>query len=252
VRSENFGQEHRTLVVRTLATSKDEEVPARMSNGERVSWSPDGTRLLIEGSDHRGRGGVFVFDLESKRVSLVALDPKPGPHGLQASFSGDGKAVLFARGADLVEKTLESGEERTLFSADEARQTLLPAVALGGQGRAFVVARQNGLGGVLYAERAGDVGRTEVLDLPSGRFTDLLWTPKGDALIVGTEGKEGLQLWRVSPAGDAMQPIATAADRVPGVTVDPNSGAILYAAGAPREEVWVLDHATEAKLGVER
>jgi Tol biopolymer transport system component len=251
VRSENFGQEHRSVVVRTLAGGKDEELHTRMSHVERVSWSPEGGRLLIEGSDHRGRGGVFVYDLASKRVSVVALDPEPGPRGLQAAFA-DIETVVFARGTDLVEKNLESGEERTLYTAETGGRVVLPAVARGGQGRAFVVAPASGEGGALYAERTGELGRAKLLDLPSGRFTDLAWTPAGDALLVGTEGKNGAQLWKVSAAGDSMIPVPTAPDRLPGVTLDPTGRTFAYAAGKPSEEVWIVEHASEPKLAVGR
>lgn len=253
VRSENFGQEHRTLVVRSLSDGKDEEIRTRMSHIERVSWSPDGKQLLLEGSDHRGRGGVFRFDLAARRPAVVALDPHPGPHGLQAAFGPGGKTVLFARGADLVEKTLEGGEEVVLYSAAEGHKVMLPAVAPHGRGRAFVVApeHEDG-GGVLYLERDGEVGRTELLDLPSGRFTDVAWTPAGDALIVGTEGKQGAQLWRVSAAGDAMTPIPTAPNRVPGIAIHPAGRMFAYAAGEPSEEVWLIDHATQVDMAVGR
>ena len=252
VRSENFGREHRTLVIRTTANGRDEEIHTRMAHIERVSWSPDGAQLLLEGSDHRGRGGVFRFSLESRRLSTVALDPEPGPSGLQAAFGADGGAVVFARGSELVEKSIEDGVERVLYAAGEGRSVELPAVAEQGHSRAFAVSPVDGSGGALYAERGGELGREKLLELPSGRFTDLLWTPSGDALIVGTEGRQGAQLWRVSAAGDAMTPISTAPDRVPGVTISPSGDSLLYAAGAPSEEIWMIDHATQADMAVDR
>jgi hypothetical protein len=104
----------------------------------------------------------------------------------------------------------------------------------------------------LYAERTGELGRAKLLDLPSGRFTDLAWTPAGDALLVGTEGKNGAQLWKVSAAGDSMIPVPTAPDRLPGVTLDPTGRTFAYAAGKPSEEVWIVEHASEPKLAVGR
>ena len=167
----------------------------------------------------------------------MALDPEPGLHGLQAVFGPDGATVVFARGSELIEKTIEKGEERVIYSDRLGRAVRLPAISV--HGRAFVA------GSALYVERNGEIGRTKLLELPSGRFTDVAWTPDGEALIVGTEGDQGAKLFRVSSAGDAMTPIETPADRVPGITIHPTGRTFAYAAGSPTEEVWVLDHATE-------
>ncbi len=244
VRSENFGREHRTLVLRTLDDGQDEELHTRMAHIERVSWSPDGRRLLLEGSDHRGRGGVFRYDLETARPRVVALDPQPGPRGLQASFGADAATVVFARGAELIEKTLESGEERALYADPGGRRVGLPSVSA--HGRAFTA------GEALYVERRGELGRTKLLELPAGRFTDLAWTPDGAALIVGTSGAQGAKLFRVSVEGDAMTPLPAPADRLPGVAIHPSGRTFAYAAGSPSEEVWTLDHAPSADASEDR
>jgi hypothetical protein len=49
-----------------------------------------------------------------------------------------------------------------------------------------------------------------------------------------------------------MTPIPSPADRVPGIAVDPSGETIAYAAGEPREDVWVLDHATPIDMAVDR
>ena len=64
--NENYGQESRAVVIRDGDTETEQAV--KMAHIERVHWSTDGQALYLSGSDGKGRGGIFEFDLVSKRT----------------------------------------------------------------------------------------------------------------------------------------------------------------------------------------
>lgn len=66
--AENFGQESRAVVIRSLTTDEETELPVKMAHIERVHWRADGQALYLSGSDGRGRGGIFQYDLATKRT----------------------------------------------------------------------------------------------------------------------------------------------------------------------------------------
>jgi hypothetical protein len=75
--------------------------------------------------------------------------------------------------------------------------------------------------------------------------------PNGLELLVGTEGSSGAQLWRVSTAGDSIQPALLEPRRKPGVGVHPDGKRIALTIGETHSEIWVLEHATLASTDAE-
>jgi Tol biopolymer transport system component len=90
---------------------------------------------------------------------------------------------------------------------------------------------------------------TRLLTLPSGRLTDLVWTPDGQELLVGTEGASGAMLFRVAASGDSIQPAMLQPKRQPGVSVHPDGKRLALTIGETHSEIWVLEHATPATAG---
>ena len=82
--TENFGEESRAVVIRTLNTDEEQEQPVKMAHLDRVKWRRDGQALLVSGSDGKGRGGLFEYDLATKKT-------KP----LQAEIGGPYKGYDF-------------------------------------------------------------------------------------------------------------------------------------------------------------
>jgi len=59
---------------------------------ERVAWSPDGSKLLIEVSDERERTATFFFSAEGKRVKLGGNGPNVVP-GYGGAWLADSESV---------------------------------------------------------------------------------------------------------------------------------------------------------------
>lgn len=88
--TENFGQESRALVIRDLTSDEETEQPVKMAHLERVVWRPDGKALYVGGSDGRGRGGIFLFDLATKRTQPLVAEIGGPPKGYEFYAQGGG------------------------------------------------------------------------------------------------------------------------------------------------------------------
>ena len=72
--TENFGEESRAVVIRNLSNEEELEQPVRMAHIERVKWRADGHALLLSGSDGKGRGGLFEYDLATKKTKPLKAE----------------------------------------------------------------------------------------------------------------------------------------------------------------------------------
>ena len=94
--TENFGQESRAVVIRDLLTDAEVEQPVRMAHIERVHWRPDGQALYLSGSDGKGRGGIFEFDLVTQRTDRAVAEYGGPPKGYE--FYPQGKTFVYRDG----------------------------------------------------------------------------------------------------------------------------------------------------------
>jgi Tol biopolymer transport system component len=72
--TENFGEESRAVVIRTLNTDEEQEQPVKMAHLDRVKWRADGQALLLSGSDGKGRGGLFEYDLATRKTKPLQAE----------------------------------------------------------------------------------------------------------------------------------------------------------------------------------
>ncbi len=249
---ENQGRGHRTVVLQSLHSGHSASLPTRLTFVRAMEFSPDGRRLLLAGSDRRGRSGLFLFDRESERTRPLELLPGARLSGLPGAFASGGEAVLLA-GRDastgnsiLVERQLgAAGSGRSLLRLPSG--SLLTMVAAAPDGERLAVGwtdeAEPTQATVAVAELRAGTSPAPILRLPGGNLTDLAWAPGGTSLLVGTQGRAGARLWLVSAAGAAMVEIRAPADRLPGLSFAPDGTRLAYAAGRTRQEVWVLRNA---------
>lgn len=94
--TENFGQESRAVVIRDLGSDAEVEQPVKMAHIERVHWRPDGQALYLSGSDGKGRGGIFEFDLATQRTERAIAEYGGPPKGYE--FYPQGKTFVYRDG----------------------------------------------------------------------------------------------------------------------------------------------------------
>jgi Tol biopolymer transport system component len=229
----------------SVAQKISEPLPVKLAHVERLHWSPDGTKLLLAGSDRRARNGVFVYDIASASTSPLHLENEADFRGVDAAWSADGDAVWFVRqGKSLVLHELESGKERTAVQAGPDESIRLPAASPDGESVVYALLRDSG-GGDVFVWDPKTRKSKHVLLLSSGRLTltDLGWSPDGKDILVGTNSSVGLRLYHVAADGASMRAGPVIASLTPGTQFSADGKKLLVTTGNESEEVWVIEHA---------
>jgi Tol biopolymer transport system component len=110
--TENYGEESRAIVVRTVRSAEERELKVKLAHVERVRWSPDGRTLLVSGSDNKGRGGIFTVDLASERLEPVVAQAGRNFRGYEAAWSPDGESILYSKDGKVYRRNLADGAEK--------------------------------------------------------------------------------------------------------------------------------------------
>ncbi|MBM4020595.1 MAG: hypothetical protein FJ288_20130, partial [Planctomycetes bacterium] len=111
-----------TLVIHSVETGEEREVPARLVQEvlAPVSWFPDGKSVLVSAyeSPKRDQVAFYRVDVQTGEHRLVRGSPGPGPIG--ALLSPDGNTLFFWTGGErklwggVISRNFETGEEREI------------------------------------------------------------------------------------------------------------------------------------------
>jgi len=171
--TENFGQESRAVII--LDGDTETEQPVKMAHIERVYWRHDGQALYLSGSDGRGRGGIFEFDLITKRT-IPKMAEIGGPHkGYE--FYPQGKGFVYRDGDKFRD---QSGLPSAFpFNAEGVTEWLPPSHAI--RGNTLLHFTPDGI---------------KESPLPGNRQPGLAIAPDGKTIAI-TAGRESQEIWSV-------------------------------------------------------
>jgi Tol biopolymer transport system component len=201
------GNTGRIIGIREMATGAVRELPPTLDYMGPLSWAPDGTRLVTNGRDLKGRNGIYEIDVVTGNTTWMG-------EGGQAKHSPDGRHLFQMRPMKepwtraLVERDRSTGIERVLFTGEFATFSISAdgkwiALASGGVGDASAHAIQ------LIRVETGEV--RELLRAQPGErlppYVPMPWTPDGQALLVRKPGPRP-ELWLIPTTGAAPRKIA--------------------------------------------
>jgi Tol biopolymer transport system component len=166
--------------------------------GASASWSPDGSRIAVNGYEFLpvSDSGVYLLDAEGTTRGLVA----PGGH--EPEWSSDGSAVAFIRGKTGCGASRMGGAAIHLISPDgsndrqltfpgESRSDEAAAWSPDGSMIAFVryeVANTTVTSAAIYLINADGTGERKVVDSGSPTLTTVSWSPDGAYLAFTDRG----------------------------------------------------------------
>ena len=241
VARQEFSRAQTGLTIRTAEGRPVRDLAPDLAYFQRPRWAPDGS-ITVQGTDLKGRQGIFRVDAKSGVVSPVVLSDPPGSLG-QASWTPDGKSLVFRRngekGARVVVRDIASGGERTLL------EQMLSGLSLSRDGRhvAYLLFDVASKSTSVYTMPI-EGGTPTLLGTVAGRARNVsVWTPDGRSVVFATGDDSGkASLWSVAPTGGTPQRLAI--DDFNGgifVGVRPD-GQITYEAGGLSHEVWTLEN----------
>lgn len=218
--SENFGQEARSIVIRSLASDEERELLPKLAHLERVRWSPDGRSLLVSGSDNKGRGGLFSVDVNSAAVTPVIAEPGASFRGFEGVWSKDGKSVIYLSGGSEIRlREIAGGREIVLHTG-----TGLRCLTMSPNGR--MVAAFDGDGSISIVPVDGGDKRS----LPFKNGNELHW---GEQLLAGS----GSDIWEIPLNSGTPRKLDMPGNRQAGFSLHPDGKRIALTAGRIAAEV---------------
>ena len=217
--SENFGQESRAIVIRSLVTDDERELLPKLAHIERVRWSPDDKTLLASGSDNKGRGGLYTVDSITAEVKPLIAETGAPFTGFEGMWSDKGGVVFYIRNSELRSREIASGREVTLYRGEQLGHL---AVSRDGKWLALGAGET-----IVVMPAAGGEPRS----IAFKGLTELEW---GRALIAG----KGAELWRIPTAGGDLVKLESPNNRSGAFSLHPDGERIALTAGDLKSEVW--------------
>ena len=248
VGTENYGQEHRAITVRNMASGRETVHAPRLTFIERLRWSPDGGSLLLGGGDAQGRSGLFVMDLSTGEATQAVVERTGDFRGLEGDWSADGARILFAQrtGPDrfvIRSHSLESGRRDDLYHPPAGRAIIRSLRRARATDRlAFVL--EAGPDDGTQAVQILDVGKeqsTEVLRSRYGDISGVDWINGDERLLVSAESGGGSSLWIVAAGGGEPTPLEAPWKRPGPVRVSSDGKSLAFSHEAAKDEVWSLE-----------
>ena len=256
-----------TLVIRSVETGQERELPLKLANSKLLTprWSPDGRSLLAVGADDKRREGIYRIDAQTGTVTpLVQIEPEAAILAHAALWSRDGKAIFYphydetTKTMRILMREVETGQEKELYrwSGNISSGNFFKGLALSPDGRELALCRAHDLK-VMPATggESHELFQLQPQEQQDGiQITSVAWTPDGHHLLFSkptwlpnTQGEgRKLELWRISAQGGASQRLGLAMDgfQLYGLSVHPDGRRLAFSAsiGGNQTEVWVMEH----------
>ncbi len=232
------GGHFNVLVIRSLETGQSRELRPKLLRFSFLSWAPDARSFVVQGTDFKGRQGIYGLDAQNGNVEYVTEGGFP-------QWSADGKKIYFLRNVQreqiILERDVTSGEERELLRGEERWLRVSP------DGR-NVVGHSLNQTVLLTVPLAGGTPRELLRVKESERISnlDVAWTPDGRSdvfrKILPNNSRES-ELWLAPLSGGQPRRIELGVADVGMPAIHPNGKQIAVMIHNPsHEELWVMEN----------
>ena len=266
-RGGRLGPESIVVVIRSIDTGKVREIHPDLSYAVQLAWSPDRKSFLVgNGTDFKGRSGIFTVDAETGATSVAELAQR-GVFLESPAWAPDGKHFYYARryivlppgasASTFFEHDLATGERREIIHADvlhnvrlspDGRYISTPSIDLRTNSRNILLIPVNGGEPRVLMSVATSLGADELRNaFQKGPALSIAsWEPDSRSLLViknFRDGKTQTQIYRVPIDGGGPTSVDPSLAGI--LSPDGKHMAFVSVQAAPQqvsEELWALEN----------
>lgn len=236
------------LVIRSVETGELRELRPRLTYLQFPRWAPDGRSVAVQGTDPKGRQGLYRIDVRTAEVSEMV------PKASNILWSPEGERIFFhkfdeARKEDtLIERHLASGREREILRVQNLSGLSL-SLSPDGRHLAFRTIDRAAKDGVLVVVTIANGQQRELLRVKEpeelGNFTT--WTPDGRSIMTtrnpSSQTDLNSQLWIVPVDGAKPTAVKSSFRQARGLRFQPGGNQVAFFTPASTPpEVWVMEN----------
>jgi Tol biopolymer transport system component len=254
----------RSLVIRTLKTGAERELPLTFAPGWEVRWSPDSRFVMLPGRDSQGAIRTFRIDATTGEQTPVSdIGGMTNQYGSQRGWFPDQKAIFIVSRAPrdeqgkraplLIRQDLETRKvEYVRLSGLDNR--ILLSVTLSPDGQQFAGwsghTERPSIALVTFPVAGGEprelfsVDNANVNEL-AAPLRGLAWTPDSRHLVFARRSetkRDMMDLWRIAAGGGAPENLGPLLEKVFDIVVHPAGDRIAFSTRDLKQEVWVLEN----------
>jgi Tol biopolymer transport system component len=221
-----FGPGKDILTIRSTATG-EERLLSGLGFVNQMSWAPDGRSVIALGG-----AGIIRIDTETSKITKLA------DGGLFPRLCPDGKTLVFASGAIIKKRNLDTGEESDVVNLGTGG-TAQWLYDLSPDGREVVFQEKTT---VKIVSLNGGEPR-EIFRGLTQNFYWLRWTRDGRYIIVRARGTASSEIWRVPAQGGTPLKLDLSIPKMEFFALHPdNSHFALTVNDGSKSELWVMEN----------
>jgi len=208
-----------------------------------LRWSSDGKALIVRGTDEKGHDGIFRVDAQTGKVTTL-LSGKALGGVFRLAPTRDNNVLAFTRNNPTAKfdtvrlRNLKTGAERAIVGGPS--YGIINSFAISPDGKLLAFTARNGLR--VMPTEGGE--QRELLRAQGHESLQwVTWTPDGRYILFATQGKQlQSRVGIISASGGSPRYLDLKGKRISGIRCDPHGHWIVFEAGWPSEEVWVMQN----------
>lgn len=255
--------ESQTIRIRNMKTGQEREIDPNLPHFSSLRWSPDGKFFLV--SNFKQNLPQAIYRINASTSECMALMQNESAMLGVAQLSLDNRTLFYvlhhpdSQKASLITRDIESGQEKKLFSIDNASNARGLNFALSPDGQQMALATWEMksfpmilIHRILTMPTKGGEPKELLKNEELYQYPLIAWTPDGQFLLFNNSNKQGISVgysavWLIPADGGQARELCRPQPMVYGVLwgaldVNPDGKRVAFDCYEYRHEVWAMEN----------